>query len=82
MLPLIRGTLHNIETLGTGMRSPGPIMRGDAETVRDHLLAMQKRAPELASLYKEMARQTVAVARERGSISTDTAEALLDLLSF
>ena len=80
VLPLIRGTLHNIETLGIPDALTGPIMRGDARTVLDHLEAMQKRAPELVSLYKELARQTVSVARDRGSISQDRAEELLKLV--
>ena len=81
VLPLIRGTLHNIETLGIPDALTGPIMRGDAETVRDHLEAMQKRTPELVGLYKELARQTVSVARDKGSITQETAEELLKLVN-
>ncbi len=80
VLPLIRGTLHNIETLGIPDALTGPITRGDAQTVRDHLDAMGKRTPELVSLYKELARQTVAVARDKGSISQETAEELLKIV--
>ncbi len=81
VLPLIRGTLHNIETLGIPDALTGPIMRGDTETVRDHLAAMRKRTPELINLYKELARQTVHVARDRGSIDQQKAEELLKLVS-
>ena len=80
MLPLIKGTLHNIETLGIPDALTGPIMRGDAQTVQDHLAAMQKRTPELVGLYKELARQTVSVARDKGSITVETAEELLTLV--
>lgn len=80
VLPLIRGTLHNIETLGTPDALTGPIMRGDVRTVRDHLQAMEIRTPELAGLYKALARQTVSVARDKGSISQDTSEELLKLV--
>ncbi len=81
VLPLIRGTLHNIETLGIPDALTGPIMRGDARTVQDHLGAMRKRTPELISLYKALARQTVSVARDKGSITPETAEALLKLVA-
>ena len=80
VLPLIRGTLHNIETLGIPDALTGPIMRGDTQTVRDHLAAMQKRAPNLVGLYKGLARQTVAVAKDKGSITQETAEELLNLV--
>jgi predicted short-subunit dehydrogenase-like oxidoreductase (DUF2520 family) len=81
VLPLIQGTLHNIETLGIPDALTGPIMRGDAQTVRDHLHAMQKRTPELVSLYRELARQTVSTARDQGSINQKTAEELLRLVA-
>ena len=80
VLPLIRGTLDNIETLGIPDALTGPIMRGDAQTVRDHLKAMQKRTPELVGLYKALARQTVAVAREKGSINLNVASELLNIV--
>jgi len=80
VLPLIRGTLHNIEKLGIPDALTGPIMRGDIQTVRDHLEAMRRRTPELTGLYKGLARQTVFVAREKGSITKQTAEELLGLV--
>jgi predicted short-subunit dehydrogenase-like oxidoreductase (DUF2520 family) len=80
VLPLIKGTLHNIEALGTPDALTGPIMRGDGETVRDHIVAMQRKAPELAVLYKELARQTVQVAMDKGSIDPQKAGELLKLL--
>lgn len=80
VLPLIRGTLHNIETLGIPDALTGPIMRGDAQTVRDHLEAMRAKSPELLGLYKELAKQTIAVAHDKGSITQDTAGELLDLI--
>ncbi len=80
VLPLIKGTLHNIETLGIPDALTGPIMRGDAETVRDHFAAMEKRVPGLVGLYKELARQTVEVARDKGSIDLQKAEELLGLI--
>ena len=66
VLPLIKGTLDNIETLGTTAALTGPIARGDTATVKGHLEAMRQRAPELLPLYCELAKQTIAIARERG----------------
>ncbi len=80
VLPLIRGTLHNVETLGIPDALTGPIMRGDTETVKQHLAAMQKRTPELVSLYRMLAQQTVSVAREKGTIDQKKVEELLKLV--
>jgi predicted short-subunit dehydrogenase-like oxidoreductase (DUF2520 family) len=80
VLPLIKGTLANIESAGVPGALTGPIMRGDAETVRGHLDAMASRTPELLPLYRALARHTVTVARDKGSIGTDAAEQMLELL--
>ncbi len=81
VLPLIRGTLRNIETVGIPDALTGPIARGDASTVRDHIEAMKARAPELLGLYREMAQQTVAVARDRGSLSEEVVTELLRIIN-
>ena len=80
VLPLIKGTLHNVETLGIPEALTGPIMRGDVETVRQHLEAMRKRTPHLEGLYRDLAQQTVSVAMEKGTITKETAAELLDLV--
>lgn len=41
LLPLLRGTLKNIEELGLGAAVTGPIVRGDVETVDLHLRALE-----------------------------------------
>jgi predicted short-subunit dehydrogenase-like oxidoreductase (DUF2520 family) len=80
VLPLIKGTLMNIESAGIPGALTGPIMRGDSETVRGHMEAMQARAPELLPLYRELGRQTVAVAREKNSISPQQAAEIIQLM--
>jgi predicted short-subunit dehydrogenase-like oxidoreductase (DUF2520 family) len=80
VLPLIKGTLANIESAGIPDALTGPIMRGDSDTVRGHLEAMTARAPELLSLYRELGRQTVAVAREKNSITPQKAAEIRKLM--
>lgn len=79
VLPLIRGTLDNIEKLGTTAALTGPIARGDKETIKGHLAAIRRRAPELYDLYCALAKQTAAIAKERG-LDEKTVEELLMLL--
>lgn len=74
VLPLIKGTLANIEALGTTQALTGPIIRGDVETVKGHIDAMQERLPDLLPLYRELAKQTITVARERGLDEKKAAE--------
>jgi predicted short-subunit dehydrogenase-like oxidoreductase (DUF2520 family) len=80
ILPLVRGTLANIERLGIPAALTGPIARGDAATVAGHVAALQQRAPELLELYRLLARQTVPRAREQGGLAEETAEQLLQIV--
>jgi len=73
VLPLIKGTLANIESAGIPDALTGPIMRGDVGTVKGHIEAMKVRVPELLPLYRELARHTAIVARDKNSITPQIA---------
>lgn len=62
LLPLVRGTLANLERLGPVRALTGPVARGDAGTVAAHLDELARRAPWLHPAYLELARQTVRLA--------------------
>lgn len=79
-LPLIRTTVNNIEKKGTAASLTGPIARGDADTVRRHLQAMEGAAPWAVSLYRELGAYTIKVAAEKGSIGEEQAVALNKIL--
>jgi predicted short-subunit dehydrogenase-like oxidoreductase (DUF2520 family) len=55
MLPIVRQTLANYEALGPAGAFSGPIVRGDAETVRKHLRVLKK-VPEARNVYLALAR--------------------------
>jgi predicted short-subunit dehydrogenase-like oxidoreductase (DUF2520 family) len=55
MLPIIRQTLANYEAIGPAGAFSGPIVRGDAETVRQHLRTLNK-IPEMKDVYRALAR--------------------------
>ncbi len=76
ILPLARGSLENLERLGPGRALTGPISRGDVETVRLHLRALE---PRERSVYAAMGLEILEVALEEG-LDTDTAEGLRELL--
>ncbi len=80
-LPLLRGTLANIEAVGYPRCLTGPIARGDVATVRRHLAALENQAPEIAVLYRELGRHTVPIGREKGTLAPEKAEEILRLLS-
>jgi len=80
LLPLIRGTIHNIDTVGIPQCLTGPIARGDTGTVRKHLDALQKVAPGVLSTYRELGRQTIPIALAKGRINQRQAEELEAIL--
>lgn len=79
-LPLIRGALQNIETVGVPQGLTGPISRGDYSTISDHFTVMREEMPGIVSLYSELGKYTVKVALEKGSIDKQQTEQLLKVL--
>jgi len=80
LLPLLRGTLNNIDTVGIPNCLTGPIARGDTGTIKKHLDALQKAAPTLLSTYKELGLQTIPVAMTKGKINELQAQELQAIL--
>lgn len=62
ILPLMKGTWHNLEELGLPQALTGPIARGDAQVVAKHLAAM---SPEIAEVYKLLGRRALDLAIEK-----------------
>jgi len=79
LLPLIKGTVNNLEKVGIPQCLTGPIARGDIETTRRHLEAMQEKTPELVPLYKVLGIETVEVGLAKGTLSEERAEVLLEM---
>jgi len=80
LLPLIRGTIHNIETVGIPDCLTGPIARGDSGTIKTHLDALKKSAPQILPAYRALGLQTVPIARAKGKIKDDQADNIMALL--
>ncbi len=79
LLPLIRGTLSNIEKLGPVKSLTGPVARGDIGTIGGHLNALAKMQYSYTELYKTLGRHTVQIALEKGSINETQRNELLKL---
>lgn len=82
MLPLIQGTIANIDRLGPARALTGPIARGDRSTIAQHIQALE--GESLASLkrfYAAMGLKTLDLAELNVLNDAGKAGALRDLLT-
>jgi predicted short-subunit dehydrogenase-like oxidoreductase (DUF2520 family) len=68
LLPLIDGTVKNIRRLGIPMALTGPIARGDAGIIREHLKSISRERRDLVDLYCELGRYTVKTGVAKGTL--------------
>ena len=80
LLPLIKGTVRNLEEIGLPDSLTGPIARGDAGTVEKHIVEIADRRPELLNAYRELALRTIPIAQEKGRIDLEDADKLRRIL--
>jgi predicted short-subunit dehydrogenase-like oxidoreductase (DUF2520 family) len=80
LLPLIKGTVNNIDNIGLPYCLTGPLARGDVGTINKHLEALEKSAPSLLRVYSDLGIQTIPVALDKGKINKQKADELQKLL--
>ena len=81
LLPLLKGTVNNIEAIGIPQCLTGPIARGDNGTIEKHLAALKETTPEVLTTYRELGLKTIPVALAKGKIDERQAKALAELLA-
>ncbi len=64
--PLAEGTLPSVKELDPEKALTGPIVRGDTGTVKAHLEALGRLAPEHLRIYREVGLAALETARKRG----------------
>ncbi|NED94860.1 DUF2520 domain-containing protein [Phytoactinopolyspora alkaliphila] len=80
LAPLLSAALDNTLRQGDDALT-GPVSRGDAGTVADHLVEIGRVAPEAVDVYTTLARRTAARALASGQLRATDAEALLEILA-
>jgi predicted short-subunit dehydrogenase-like oxidoreductase (DUF2520 family) len=78
--PLLRSVAENVTRLGAGAALTGPVRRGDAAAVAAHAAALDRRAPSLSALYRELVRAQVPIARALREVDPASLDAVLDQL--
>ncbi|MGB5925933.1 MAG: DUF2520 domain-containing protein [Dehalococcoidia bacterium] len=81
LLPLVKGTINNIENIGLPSCLTGPVARGDLGTIERHLRALDAKNPSLLTTYKDLGLQTIPIALAKGKVNEQKAEEMKALLS-
>ncbi|MDM4764638.1 DUF2520 domain-containing protein [Pelomonas sp. SE-A7] len=81
LLPLARSTLEAAERRGLAGAQAGPISRGDAGVVAEHLRALDALGGEHGRLYREFSRRQLELAAQSGRLSPTQLERLRLLLA-
>ena len=79
LAPLLSAALDNVLRQGDAALT-GPVARGDASTVAQHVAAIDEVAPEAVAAYVALARRTATRALASGRLRAADAEPLLDAL--
>lgn len=79
MAPILSASLDNALRFGDRAIT-GPVMRGDAGTVRAHLAALNEANPDVVPGYREMARRTAERAERAGILRADGAAEVREAL--
>jgi len=79
-LPLVYGSLKNIENSGSVSSLTGPIARGDSGTIKKHVAAIKKNVPQYSSLYSSLGLKTVGIARQKGTLKPKHAKTINTIL--
>ena len=79
-LPLIYASLENTLTLGPSQALTGPIVRGDVNTVKTHIQAINARMPWLSDGYRILGLYAAAAANADKKISNSKYMKLVELL--
>lgn len=79
-LPLIYGTLRNIEQKGLIQALTGPIARGDEGTIKKHIVSINKTQPQYLSLYSILGLIATDIAQKKGTLSLKKAKNINDFL--
>src|SRR6266436_2288394 len=80
LLPLLRGTVDNVEKLGAAGGLGSAVARGDVGTLRKHLDALAKEAPDSLELYRILSLRTIPLALAKGTLKPEAAEEITALL--
>jgi len=81
LMPLIQGTVGNLEQVGLPQALTGPIGRGDASTVERHLETLRRQMPDLLRLYSILGERAAEIGERKGTLDPKERTRILEMLT-
>ncbi|MGE5485772.1 MAG: Rossmann-like and DUF2520 domain-containing protein [Ignavibacteriales bacterium] len=79
LLPLVRGTVENVASVGIPAALTGPVERGDSGILEGHLRAIAREVPGLEKVYRVLGAETVRLAAAKGCLTGRELSSMLGL---
>jgi predicted short-subunit dehydrogenase-like oxidoreductase (DUF2520 family) len=79
LLPLVKGTLHNVKKFNTRTSLTGPVIRGDRKSIQKHLEVL-RHFPPYYETYTKLASQALEMVKREKKISPQKIKVLKNLL--
>ena len=80
LMPLARASLENVAEFGPEAALTGPVVRGDAVTIRQNLQALATRSPDSVASYVALADLALHLAARSGRLSEEGRAAVEEVL--
>ncbi len=81
LLPLVKGTISNIENAGVLRSLTGPLVRGDVSTVKAHLENFKEQGLLVhEKVYRELSLVLLSMVKDAGFLSPDAFKSLKEIL--
>ena len=80
LFPLTKGTLHNVKDLNIPAALTGPVIRGDIQSIKQPLSALE-RFPPYYEIYRKLAMQALQIGKKEKKIPRDKFKVLESLLA-
>jgi predicted short-subunit dehydrogenase-like oxidoreductase (DUF2520 family) len=77
--PILQATIENVRRTSPSQALTGPVARGGVDTLEGHFEAMTRHAPALIPYYARMTLETVRLAMEKHSLTTQQVNDLTQL---
>lgn len=80
-LPLIKGTVENLESRGVLDSITGPIERGDDKIIAKHIEKIKSFDKDILNIYKMLGQRTLKMVQEKGILEKEKEMKLTEVLN-